>query len=246
MRLLLLCGGAGVGKDTAGQILHERMGAEVLALADPLKEFAEDFFGFERWRLWGPSNGRSLPDERFETRGAWNRAEDLVAGTKGIEWVTGLAGMAQQVDPTVAHVALCRWFYQLREEHEGSRMSARVLLQTLGTEFGRATFGPDIWAEAGILRGLVAVEHDGRPFAVITDGRFANEVARVKARDGVAIRLVDPEATPTTDGHASEHGLDGLLPGVFDATIENPKSEGVEEFERRLLAVVLSLKGMKP
>lgn len=60
-----ICGQAGSGKDTCADFLVEEFGYVKVALADPLKRMCWDVFGFTEQQLWGPSQYRNVPDERF-------------------------------------------------------------------------------------------------------------------------------------------------------------------------------------
>lgn len=87
----------------------------------------------------------------------------------------------------------------------GLGVSARALLQTLGTEVGRALH-PDLWVRHLALRlGL-----DGQPASapvhdriVLSDVRFKNEAAWLRARGGRLIRLYRDTAAGVRP-HASE------------------------------------------
>ena len=69
---------------------------------------------------------------------------------------------------------------------DGSPLTARYALQTLGTEWGR-NCDPDIWVKVGIAqahRALTAGE-----IAVITDCRFLNEARAVRSEGGRVWRV---------------------------------------------------------
>lgn len=118
---------------------------------------------------------------------------------------------------------------------DGLGISARGLMQTLGTEVGRALH-PDLWVRhLGLRLGL-----DGRQGSapvhdriVLSDVRFGNEAAWLRARGGRLVRLHRDTAAGVRP-HASElqvldlvpdvdlwnngptlHGLHGLLDGVM-------------------------------
>lgn len=65
----------------------------------------------------------------------------------------------------------------------------RILLQQLGTECGRDTLHPNIWVNA-----LFSTYDPDNSNWIITDLRFPNELAAIKSRGGVVIR-VDREQT---------------------------------------------------
>lgn len=63
--ILGLCGSAGSGKDTCADFLATAHDWKKVALADPIKRAARDFFGWSEERLWGPSEERNKPDPDF-------------------------------------------------------------------------------------------------------------------------------------------------------------------------------------
>lgn len=108
-------------------------------------------------------------------------------------------------------------------------LTARYLMQTLGTEWGRNTIHPDFWVgiAAGKLERLMGSSFkktDSVPIkAVFDDVRFANEVELIRAHGGLVVRIMRPE-DPAVDApvHASET-LD-LTPDLVitnDGTIED-------------------------
>lgn len=60
-----LLGQAGSGKDTVADILVKDHGFAKVAFADPLKRICKDVFDFTDEQLWGPSEKRNAPDERY-------------------------------------------------------------------------------------------------------------------------------------------------------------------------------------
>jgi dephospho-CoA kinase len=62
MRIVGLSGHAGSGKDTVARFLREDHGARCIALADLLKVFCKEIFGFSEEQLWGPSEMRNAVD----------------------------------------------------------------------------------------------------------------------------------------------------------------------------------------
>ncbi len=68
-RIVGLCGQAGAGKDTVADFLVLDHSFVKIALADPIKRAAQDWFGFSYEQLWGPSELRNAPDPRFTLPG---------------------------------------------------------------------------------------------------------------------------------------------------------------------------------
>lgn len=76
----------------------------------------------------------------------------------------------------------------------------RELLQRLGTEAGRNIHGNDVW----VRLALSPVLPDDN--CVITDVRFPNEAAAIRARGGVMVNVVRPGCGAVND-HVSEQPL---------------------------------------
>lgn len=56
---------AGAGKDEVAKRLMEKHNFTPIAWADPLKRFCQEMFRFSNEQLWGGSEARVLPDERY-------------------------------------------------------------------------------------------------------------------------------------------------------------------------------------
>jgi hypothetical protein len=88
------------------------------------------------------------------------------------------------------------------------------LLQLLGTEWGRACKGKDVWVNA--CRSQVNLCREPKSWVIIDDMRFRNEFHAFSGADVVRIRLVAPtevrrircSAWRATDTHPSETDLD--------------------------------------
>lgn len=75
--------------------------------------------------------------------------------------------------------------------------SPRVLMQTLGTDWGREMIHDDIWVNICMQK---ASHHD---LVVISDVRFDNEVDAIKERGGCLIYIERPGCVPVSE-HISE------------------------------------------
>jgi hypothetical protein len=99
-------------------------------------------------------------------------------------------------------------------------VSARHMMQTLGTEWGRACIHPDFWvmiARAETQRIMA----DGRS-VVIDDVRFPNEATMIRDLGGELWRIERPGIAYNGD-HESEGGLEDITPDrviVNDGTID--------------------------
>lgn len=95
------------------------------------------------------------------------------------------------------------------------QMSAREVLQVVGTEFFRS-IQHDVWADATIRR----IQKDNPRVALIGDCRFPNEVEAVKNAGGTVIKLT---RNLYNSDHASETALDpqNYDPNNFDLVVDN-------------------------
>jgi hypothetical protein len=78
-------------------------------------------------------------------------------------------------------------------------VSARRLMQTLGTEWGRDLIDPDIWVKVATA-GLTP-----RSKVVFDDVRFENEAAAIRALKGVVVMIT--RGGKTLNEHRSEAGV---------------------------------------
>ncbi len=96
------------------------------------------------------------------------------------------------------------------EEIEGSRKesphpllcgkTARLAMQTLGTEWGRDMIGPDFWVNVWTETAREELHQGGR--VVVDDCRFENEAGTVRRLGGTIIRLTGRGGIAS--GHQSE------------------------------------------
>lgn len=80
-------------------------------------------------------------------------------------------------------------------------VSARHMLRTLGTEWGRQCIAPDVWMTHWLERAR------RRSFVVVDDVRFENEAQLIRDLGGQMWRITRPGVVRNTE-HASEGGLD--------------------------------------
>jgi hypothetical protein len=99
-------------------------------------------------------------------------------------------------------------------------VSARHMMQTLGTEWGRACIHPDFWVMIARAKTQYIMNDGGS--AVIDDVRFANETAMIRDLGGELWRIDRPGVSYDGD-HSSEGGLEDITPDrviVNDGTID--------------------------
>ncbi|HXJ44350.1 MAG TPA: hypothetical protein VNH18_33995 [Bryobacteraceae bacterium] len=106
--------------------------------------------------------------------------------------------------------------------------SMREFLQKFGTECLRRQIRDDFWIKRmeKTLQGLEQV--------VITDCRFPNEAALVKAQGGVIVRIERPGCVD--NGHISNQRL------PYDILLEN--SGSLEEFQEKITCLAVTIQNM--
>jgi len=98
-------------------------------------------------------------------------------------------------------------------------VSARHMMQTLGTEWGRACIHPDFWVMIARAEAQRIMADGGS--VVIDDARFPNEAAMIRDLGGELWRIDRPGISYDGD-HSSEGALEDIAPDrviVNDGTI---------------------------
>ncbi|MCH9742258.1 MAG: hypothetical protein K0U21_03510 [Proteobacteria bacterium] len=85
---------------------------------------------------------------------------------------------------------------------EFNNLSARMFMQTLGTEWGRHIIHPDLWLM--VAKQHLTPEHDW----VISDIRFENEAQMIRDLGGIVIHIERDNNDSNQDNHASESGVE--------------------------------------
>src|SRR5271165_733166 len=117
--IIMLCGNAGAGKDTVGQMIADRHNGICLAQADLMKRMAQTMFGFSNNQLWGPSEERNKPDKR------------------SIDDAISLAWKHQETPDAAVASYFLGWFNEILETlRDPALFTPRYVLQSMGT-FGR-------------------------------------------------------------------------------------------------------------
>jgi hypothetical protein len=257
--IVLIMGEASSGKDTFAGMLAKQMNGICIAQADPLKRFAMDVFGFTTEQLWGPSERRNELDSRYDLGIAWDDAESALTHYAEY-WLTDLLGTYRNKELNV----LDNWFLELKTNYfkNNKSINARIVLQSLGTQGIRAikptafvdyTISASMKLLAGGYgydkeRGLYPNDNETGPGAVlVTDGRFKNELLKVKSIGGTVINIVNPsnEAKAVDmagiKGHRSEAELKTIPSHFFDMIVINDKTRGLEHLENTVGWVVRDL-----
>lgn len=253
--ILGISGHAGAGKDTAADHLVEKYGFVKLSLADELKRWTRKSFGFTNEQLWGPSANRNAEDVRFRSFEAWWDVFFNI-GLYGREWCGTLFNDFDT--ERKAFVELTCWAANLNRKYgpgTAGGLSPRIVLQTLGTEWGRALWS-DVWVQfamkgaQNVLKfnlvyarsaGVISSRPLRRPVGVvIPDVRFLNEVRAVSELGGQTLRLkrhVDVDPSKLGVGkHASETEQDLIPDSAFTHVLD--VADGVPAFQAQLDALM--------
>lgn len=271
MIILGLVGPAGSGKDLFASILEEEHNFIVISFADVIKRFARKIFDFSSDSLWGPSQLRNEVIKVDESW--WNKAEQKLLNYD-INTDTGEAIRNELIHDVLTDdiredglKKLFSWFYYLRESFE-EEISPRVILQTLGTEWGRRV-DPNIWvnyvfkiikdretAETKIysrMEGLIEANKEilnifypdkvtiTKPIGiVIPDHRFLNEIKATQEAGGYVLRLNRLSLNTKESVGISNHTSESEMK-TFTGDVFDlivPLEEGIEKVYNSINAIV--------
>jgi hypothetical protein len=160
--------------------------------ADALKEICMTMFGLTYEQAYGL-------DKDSPTKLRWENMPGVVTPEKAIKF--GQDNNLWNIGYTPT--ALCQIFQDLCIIHEAGSMSAREVLQFVGTEIFRKMHG-SVWIDIVIN----AVKADQPEIAVIADCRFDNEAIAIKENGGILIGL---SRRISEDSHSSENSLNYSL-----------------------------------
>lgn len=248
-RIVGISGQLNSGKDTAADHFVDEFGFIKIPLAAPMKRYAQIVFGMSLESLWGPSHLRNLVDPRFSMSSPDLFVDDAWGATfyrakhYNEKFVEDLIPGSNTAYKQRACELLNAWLVNFSKEYE-SQVSARVLLQSLGTEWGRA-FDEDLWINYALRSSKILlagrgswsgseVVLDGHASPVegivISDVRFENELKRIKQEEGFLIRIKRPEtdANAVVEGiadHVSETEQERFTDDMFNHVIVNDDSK---------------------
>ena len=189
LQIIALTGLAGTGKDTAADILATHCGFTKLAFADALRAEVQAAF--------------NVPAELLTRR---DLKEMPTAALALVECTDiGFIGAVCRIEMMRGRALTWSWLEAQR--------SPREIMQQWGTEYRRAQ-RVNYWLE--LLRGRIRQLHalDGRSRFVITDCRFENEAAMIRAMGGVVWQITRTDVQPVEGQHASATDGTKLHPSV--------------------------------
>lgn len=241
--VLGLLGPAGSGKDLTADWFVEK-GFVKCAFADPMKRFCQKTFGLTTEQLWGPTSERN---KEFEIDDSWWYEAIGHMGEAAYEIVTYVLNEGNRVS---GYLRLHDWLTQLRTTYR-DKISTRVILQTLGTEWGRAV-DPLMWVRYGYkmvdgisqgsfysqVGGIVETEMFYKSSGVIIpDHRFINEIEASQGEGTYVMRvrrlaLEKKDEKVGVSGHQSEAEQKAIPDSVFDYVLEF--EEGIDKVHQTL------------
>jgi hypothetical protein len=247
-----IAGNAGVGKDTFANFLIEGRNGAIVSQADHIKRFVHHVFGCSEETLWGASELRNAPIPALLTKEGWYKAwiKYFEPPSFAIQW-------ANKIQPGAID-KLDRWFYWTENDVRAGTIpnTARALLQSLGTEFGRQ-LGQNIWSGMAIktaqkllcggyaynrLTGVFEFKNSACDLVVIPDLRFRNEVLSILQIGGTTIRITlnqpDKALVGGIAGHPSEAELGGIPKHWFTSTFVNDKTWGLDYLKNKAIQLL--------
>jgi hypothetical protein len=221
--LIGLAGRAGSGKSTLARALIAAASGNGLpryregSMAGPLKELAIVLFNLDREDCYGASSFRNrvVVGSLFQ---------DYWEGVRARIWDNrGLLAEFYPDDPPQAVALLWEVCTQLAGDGmaSGRGVTVRQVLERLGTDWGRR-LNPAMWTQRFLATAA--------PYTIVTDVRFANEVAAIRARGGVVYWLeAGPRIGPrAANAHVSEPAVESLGPHL-DGVIDTSLPDGVPQ-----------------
>lgn len=260
MNIVGITGQAGSGKDEIANHLVKSHGFKKLALADPIKRLGLEVFEFDAVQLWGPSSARNTFDPRYVECNIRSSGIDFTPGCKmgsvrracDPGWAGAASRLAEYGPGWICDVLadgnrkealekLFFWFSSLG--HHYPELSPRIMLQHLGTEWGRQEIDQNIWIDTLLRtaekvlegwqydkeRGFSNTRGTPPPGVVVSDVRFSNELDRTKAVGGKIIKVTRQSASSKAQklgisNHLSEAEQLAFGDDRFDAVLANEGS----------------------
>ena len=201
------------GKDTLlanlAPLLHGTV--KQYNFADGLKNFLVDVMGLRHEQVWGTEEQKNT-----KTTYLWENLPEFVRWENGGRWVDyGGKDLVQQLplfEKSLGHNAFSveKLYWSIKSSNiapinvKTGPMTARELMQVMGTDVCRRMFSQHIWVHATFRQ----IAKDNPDFAIIPDLRFPSELQGVQQHDGLVVRLT--RNNTHNDQHPSETALDNF------------------------------------
>lgn len=207
-RLVGIAGHAGAGKTEASKVLSERSGIPCAALADPIKELVHALLGWGNPEYY--EDIKMIDQEVMITR-------KTVSATIEVAERYGLYEYASERGKVFCVTAVI-YALGLTPSASIQYMKPRHAYQRFGTDYARNKIDTRIWV-------------DLMPECIISDIRFENEAAEVRARGGVVVVIQGREKTQR--GGGNDHESEALFP-ILEGDIVIDNSGSIEDLERKI------------
>lgn len=227
--LILLCGKARSGKDTAAGFIKEIIPNTItIAQAAPIKDLGRLIFGFNDEQLHG--NLKETIDSRHPKH-LWGWVENCL--NTSIELWDKLAELE------IERSQIEYWVGTMKEAYQ-ENLTPRIMMQSLG-EYAR-NLEPDLWIDHALTKTAGILDTNKADLVVITDGRFRNEILGVKYTNGTVVSVKNTENPDVgISKHPSEMELDSVPYFWYDKIIINNKENGLEHYKEQIQQMMMSL-----
>jgi hypothetical protein len=112
-------------------------------------------------------------------------------------------------------------------------VSAREVLQIIGTDLFRNGFAEDVWVKIASFSAAKSIAD----VILFDDARFPNEIDEMKKNGAIIVHMLRNKG-PSGDEHPSEKALDGYPKEHFHYTI-GPDIEGAENIGKEVRKILL-------
>lgn len=211
--ILGLSGQMESGKSTVANILVENLGFKELSFAGDLKELCKYVFSLTDHHVY-TTEGKA---ESLNPKVLFSRTSTALL----LEWVSGNVPHI-----TGDHIRKVREFEGMEFE------TPRKLLQILGTDVLRNTFGQDYHVK--IVKGKILRPEMGS--VVVSDARFENERRMLRECGGLNILIKCAQQTESYGTHISENNLGEI--SDYDYVLFNDKDRGLEVLKAQVLTLL--------
>lgn len=229
-KIVVIAGKKGAGKDTIGKFLQSRLpNSKIYHFADKLKEFCVEYLDIPKELAYGTDEQKNTVSHlRWEQMPFYDRMKNKIV----IEQAKKQFNQFTDVVRLSNH--LCNEF----DKKYDAFMTVREVLQYVGTELFRDSFGGKYW----VNQLHKQIKKDNLDVAIVCDCRFPEEVMWGK-ENGIVIKLT---RGIQGDGHTSETALDAenFDQSYFSAIIDN-QNQRLETTEDVALYTVRDLLGIK-
>ena len=174
---------------------------KLYSFADALKEFCITVLGLTYEQCYGTNDDKNtLTNIKWEDVPGVVTDQTLYDNLNKVDKRYNIANQDKQIDNLLIY-------------HEPGQMTGREVMQVFGSDVCRRMYG-DCWANTTINQ--IKVEQP--ELAIITDGRFPNEVQSTHNAGGIVIRFL---RNPLDQSHQSEVKLDNTDVAEFDFVLNN-------------------------